>query len=187
MSCHMRDGVREIPPISYLLPLISEECRMSATDGQREDHEDGIISIVRGSLVDDETNVRAAAARAFDALQQQMGAKAIDQTIPTLLEALRQPGKGSGTALQALKEVMSVSTSIDLDILANCDLGASLDGIPCVDTHVDGNSNDRLQCSRFGFSCDCSWQCFESTSKRYSHCFSPSFRREYRRRAFVRS
>jgi hypothetical protein len=33
---------------------------------------------------------------------------AIDQTIPTLLEALRQPGKGSGTALQALQEVMSV-------------------------------------------------------------------------------
>jgi hypothetical protein len=26
-----------------------------------------------------------------------------------LLEALRQPGKGSGTALQALKEVMNVS------------------------------------------------------------------------------
>lgn len=37
-----------------------------------------------------------------------MGAKAIDETIPTLLQALRDPGKGSGTALQALKEVMSV-------------------------------------------------------------------------------
>ena len=41
-------------------------------------------------------------------LQEQLGAKAIDETIPTLLEALRQPGKGSGTALQALKEVMNV-------------------------------------------------------------------------------
>lgn len=88
-----------------------DECRLSATEGQREDHEDEIISIVRVSLVDDETNVRAAAAKAFDVLQQQMGAKAIDQTIPTLLEALRQPGRGSGTALQALKEVMSVSYS----------------------------------------------------------------------------
>ena len=94
----------------YLLVIIDfEACRMSATEGRREDHEDEIISIVRASLVDDETNVRAAAAKAFDVLQQQMGAKAIDQTIPTLLEALRQPGKGSGTALQALKEVMSVS------------------------------------------------------------------------------
>ena len=58
--------------------------------------------------MDDEANVRSAAARAFDVLQEQLGAKAIDQTIPTLLEALRQPGKGSGTALKALTEVMNV-------------------------------------------------------------------------------
>lgn len=64
--------------------------------------------MIRASLVDDEANVRAAAAQAFDVLQDRLGAKAIDQTIPTLLEALRQPGKGSGTALQALKEVMNV-------------------------------------------------------------------------------
>lgn len=65
--------------------------------------------MVRASLVDDEANVRSAAAKAFDSLQEYMGVKAIDQTIPTLLEALRQPGQSSGTALQALKEVMSVS------------------------------------------------------------------------------
>jgi hypothetical protein len=65
--------------------------------------------MVRVSLVDDEASVRSAAAKAFDILQEKLGAKAIDQTIPTLLEALRQPGKGSGTALQALREVMSVS------------------------------------------------------------------------------
>jgi hypothetical protein len=65
--------------------------------------------IVRNALVDDETNVRLAAARAFDVLQEHFGSKAIDQTLPTLLEALRQPGKGSGTALQALREVMAVS------------------------------------------------------------------------------
>jgi hypothetical protein len=65
--------------------------------------------MIRASLVDDEANVRAAAAQAFDILQDRLGAKAIDQTIPTLLEALRQPGESSGTALQALKEVMNVS------------------------------------------------------------------------------
>ena len=59
--------------------------------------------------MDDEANVRTAAAQAFDVLQERLGAKAIDQIIPTLLEALRQPGESSGTALQALKEVMSVS------------------------------------------------------------------------------
>lgn len=84
-------------------------CRENATDTQRGGHEDVIVSIIRTSLVDDQANVRAAAARAFDSLQEHLGAKAIDQTIPTLLEALRQPGESSGTALQALKEVMSVS------------------------------------------------------------------------------
>ena len=44
-----------------------------------------------------------------NALSEQLGSKAVDQTIPTLLEALRQPGEGSRTALQALKEVMNVS------------------------------------------------------------------------------
>lgn len=85
--------------------------RNSASEGQREDYEDDIIAIVRAALVDDEADVRSAAAQAFDVLQEQVGVKAIDQTIPTLLEALRQPGKGSGTALQALQEVMSVSVT----------------------------------------------------------------------------
>ena len=69
-------------------------------------------------MVDDEAAVRVAAARAFDVLQEQLGAKAIDETIPTLLQALRQPGKSSGTALQALKEVMSVCLNLLTDEIA---------------------------------------------------------------------
>ena len=68
--------------------LLIRTTRQNATANQREDCEDVIISIVRAALVDDEANVRSAAARAFDVLQEQLGAKAIDQTIPTLLEAL---------------------------------------------------------------------------------------------------
>lgn len=98
MQCHSA-----VPSITNLLH------RQNSTESQREDHEDDIISIVRTALVDDEANVRSAAAQAFDVLQDEMGTKAIDQTIPTLLEALRQPGKSSGTALQALTEVMNVS------------------------------------------------------------------------------
>ena len=79
------------------------------TDMQREGHESEIINMVRTSLVDDDVTVRTAAAKAFDMLQEHIRAKAIDQTIPTLLKALRQPGESSGTALQALWEVMSVS------------------------------------------------------------------------------
>ena len=75
--------------------------------------------MVRMSLVDDESNVRSAAAKAFDVLQDHLGVKAIDQTIPTLLEALRQPGQSSDTALQALKEVMSVSGVIRYTMCAN--------------------------------------------------------------------
>ena len=54
--------------------------------------------------MDDENNVRSAAAEAFDVLQE-LGTKTTDQTI---LEALRQPGNGSGTALQALTGFMNV-------------------------------------------------------------------------------
>ncbi|KAF8063638.1 armadillo-type protein [Lyophyllum atratum] len=82
-----------------------------------EGHEDEIISIVRISLVGDEPNVRSVAAKAFDILQEHLGAKAIDQTIPPLLETLRQLGKGSGTALEALCEVMSVRASTVFPVL----------------------------------------------------------------------
>ncbi|KAF7965509.1 hypothetical protein HWV62_43100 [Athelia sp. TMB] len=94
-------------------------CEMmeNTSEAQREDFEDDIITMVRVSLVDDEANVRSAAAKAFDALQEHLGVKAIDQTIPTLLEALRQPGQSSGTALQALKEVMSVRASTVFPVL----------------------------------------------------------------------
>jgi len=49
-------------------------------------------------------------------------------TLPTLLEALCQPGKSSGTALQALREVMSVQEAtvfpVDSYIDRNSDVGA---------------------------------------------------------------
>ncbi|KAH7929550.1 ARM repeat-containing protein [Leucogyrophana mollusca] len=89
----------------------------NTTDTQREGHENDIITMVRGSLVDDDAIVRSAAAKTFDTLQEHLGAKAIDQTIPTLLEALRQPGESSGTALQALREVMSVRASTVFPVL----------------------------------------------------------------------
>ncbi|KAH9925947.1 ARM repeat-containing protein [Epithele typhae] len=93
------------------------ELMVSTTDGQREGQEMDIIAMVRAALVDDEASVRSAAAKAFDTLQEHIGARAIDETIPTLLEALRQPGQSSGTALQALKEVMAVRASTVFPIL----------------------------------------------------------------------
>ncbi len=84
------------------------EIMLSATEEQVERHEDAIIAAVRKALVDDEANVRVAAAKAFDTMQEYIGPKAIDQTIPTLLEAMGTPGASSETALMALREVMSV-------------------------------------------------------------------------------
>ncbi|KIJ63493.1 hypothetical protein HYDPIDRAFT_175892 [Hydnomerulius pinastri MD-312] len=104
---HTREGVC----------LMLSDIMESTTDTQREGHESEIVNMVRSSLVDDNATVRAAAAKAFDTLQEHIGAKAIDQTIPTLLEALRQPGESSGTALQALREVMSVRASTVFPVL----------------------------------------------------------------------
>ncbi|KAI0060576.1 ARM repeat-containing protein [Artomyces pyxidatus] len=97
--------------------LVLSQVMTNSNEAQQEGHEDEIISMVRASLVDDESSVRSAAAQAFDILQEELGAKAIDQTIPTLLEALRQPGQSSGTALQALREVMSVRASTVFPVL----------------------------------------------------------------------
>ncbi|RDX47550.1 ARM repeat-containing protein [Lentinus brumalis] len=97
--------------------LMLSELMVSTTDNQREGQDEVIIQVVRASLVDDEANVRSAAAKAFDTLQEHIGARAIDETIPTLLEALRQPGQSSGTALQALREVMAVRASTVFPIL----------------------------------------------------------------------
>ncbi|KAH7091864.1 translational activator GCN1 [Auriculariales sp. MPI-PUGE-AT-0066] len=87
------------------------EVMVNASENQRDDHENDIIAIVRNSLVDENASVRTAAARAFDVLQDTIGDNAIHATIPTLLAALRQPGASSGTALQALREVMAVRAS----------------------------------------------------------------------------
>lgn len=97
--------------------LAFSDVMASASKDAIEAHEDAIIAAVRGALVDPSADVRAAAARTFDTMQQHMGAKAIDQTIPTLLEAMRSEGETSETALQALKEVMSVRANSVFPVL----------------------------------------------------------------------
>lgn len=83
--------------------------RVNLTEAQKEGYQKDIVAMIRLYLVDDESNVRAAAARTFVVLQEHLGATAVDQTLPTLLDALHSPGPSSMTALQALREVMAVS------------------------------------------------------------------------------
>lgn len=97
--------------------LAMSELIENSSEAQRDEHESQIVDLVRRSLVDSSARCRAAAAIAFDVLQEVMGARAIDETIPTLLEALRQPGESSGTALQALREVMTVRATTVFPVL----------------------------------------------------------------------
>ncbi|KAH9815238.1 armadillo-type protein [Melampsora americana] len=80
----------------------------SITQNQLEDHEGPLIAIVRMALVDQDPSVRSTAAQAFDSLQQRVGSRAVEETLPTLLSALRQSGAASEAALSALKELMRI-------------------------------------------------------------------------------
>ncbi|KAN0062681.1 translational activator of GCN4 [Thecaphora frezii] len=94
------------------------EILANSTKTQLEDHEDAIIAVVRHALVDESQMVRHAAAQAFDATQQYIGSRAIDETIPTLLEALSDNSGGtSETALAALREVMRARSDVVFPVL----------------------------------------------------------------------
>ncbi|KAK4705757.1 hypothetical protein P7C70_g456, partial [Phenoliferia sp. Uapishka_3] len=88
--------------------LALTEIMRNSTESSLEAHESSVIVIVRSALVDSDPTVRSAAAQAFDVAQQVIGTRSIDETIPTLLDALQQPGETADAALEALKEVMSV-------------------------------------------------------------------------------
>lgn len=135
--------------------------------------------MVRASLVDDDATVRSAAAKAFDVLQEHLGAKAIDQTIPTLLEALRQPGASSDTALQALREVMSVCL-IQFGFgqrVVQAIEGSRVYGVPRPDPNLDLYTYDGFQCQSPCVSCHRCWYCPEQAPECYPRRISEGFGR----------
>lgn len=100
----LSDDVRTRQGVSLaIIDVIS-----SISQSQLEDHEGPLIAIVRMALVDRDADVRSTAAQAFDSLQQRVGSRAVEETLPTLLSALRQSGDASEAALAALKELMRV-------------------------------------------------------------------------------
>lgn len=117
--------------------------------------------MVRIALVDEDATVRGAAAKAFDVLQEYVGPKAIDQTIPTLLDALRQPGASSGTALKALKEVMNVSASIPFSLSSSLSYypGPRFYRVPCPHPYPHCITDDCVQCTCARYSCYSGRQC----------------------------
>lgn len=88
--------------------LALTELMANSSKSSLEAHEDAVIAAVRTALVDSDATVRSAAAQAFDIAQQVIGTRSIDETIPTLLDALHKPGPTADAALEALREVMQV-------------------------------------------------------------------------------
>jgi Generalcontrol nonderepressible 1 (Gcn1) N-terminal/HEAT-like repeat len=82
-----------------------------------EDYEKVLISIVRVALVDNDEDVREAAAEAFDALQQSLGKRAVDQVLPYLLSLLRND-EDAEQALSALLTLLTETTRANI-ILPN--------------------------------------------------------------------
>lgn len=114
----MRGATSEDPKTRSGVCYAVTEVLANSTKTQLEDHEDAIIAVVRQALVDESQSVRHAAAQAFDATQTYIGPRAIDETIPTLLEALSDTSGGtSETALAALREVMRARSDVVFPVL----------------------------------------------------------------------
>lgn len=110
--------------LASLLPTLEEGLHTTDTDAKQgicialrelissaspevlEDYEKTLIQVVRTALVDPNNDVREAAAEAFDALQQIMGKKAIEQVLPYLLNLLRDEEEADN-ALSALLTLLT--------------------------------------------------------------------------------
>lgn len=89
----------------------------SASPDTLEDYEKTLIAVVRTALVDQDEDVREAAAEAFDSLQRLFGKKAVDQVLPNLLSLLRSKGEAEN-ALSALLTLLTDNTRSNI-ILPN--------------------------------------------------------------------
>ncbi|KAK5942181.1 translational activator of GCN4 [Knufia obscura] len=78
----------------------------AASPDSIEDNEKKIIGILRTALVDNDEDVREAAAEAFDALQAVIGKRAVDQVLPHLLNLLRSDDEAEN-ALSALLTLLT--------------------------------------------------------------------------------
>lgn len=93
------------------------EIIISASPDALGDYEKNLVSILRISLVDSDSEVREAAAEAFDNFQQVFGRKAVDHVLPYLLNLLRDSDE-AGNALSALLTLLTETTRANM-ILPN--------------------------------------------------------------------
>ncbi|KAJ3294416.1 translational activator of GCN4 [Borealophlyctis nickersoniae] len=95
------------------------EIMASAGKAQLEDFVVRCTPLVRKALVDEEPDIREAAAQAFDMLHQNLGSKAIDEVLPMLLNELKSGSESASSkyALEALKEIMTVRSNVVFPVL----------------------------------------------------------------------
>lgn len=86
-----------------------KELISSAAMETLEENEATLVSVVRAALTDPRSEVREAAAEAFDSLQHIFGRRAVDEIVPDLLSKLSDK-EGAGDALSALLTLMNSNT-----------------------------------------------------------------------------
>lgn len=86
-----------------------KEVVVSTSPEALEDYQATLVSVVRTALVDGDVDVREAAAEAFDALQKDIGKRAVDQVLPYLLNLLRSEDEAEH-ALAALLTLLTEQT-----------------------------------------------------------------------------
>lgn len=115
----LEEGLQSSPDVDVKqgICLALRELITSASPDALEDYEKILISTVRVALVDTDEDVREAAAEAFDALQQILGKRAVDQVLPHLLHLLRND-QDAEQALSALLTLLTEQTRANI-ILPN--------------------------------------------------------------------
>merc|ERR1719411_836494 len=77
---------------------------------------DSLVPTVRKALCDDDSSVRQAAARTFDSLHTVVGARALDDILPAMLEQLGDPDMHEN-ALDGLRQIMAIKSRAVLPYL----------------------------------------------------------------------
>ncbi|KAB8067613.1 armadillo-type protein [Aspergillus leporis] len=115
----LEEGLQTSPDVDVKqgICIALRELINSASPEALEDYDKILISTVRVALVDNNEDVREAAAEAFDALQQVLGKKAVDQVLPHLLLLLRND-EDAEQALSALLTLLTEQTRANI-ILPN--------------------------------------------------------------------
>lgn len=115
----LQDGLQASPDVEVKqgICIALRELINAASPDALEDFEDILIATVRVALVDNDDDVREAAAEAFDSLQQIMGKRVVDEVLPYLLHLLRND-EDAEQALSALLTLLTEQTRANI-ILPN--------------------------------------------------------------------